>query len=113
MLKLNLAGVMRQRGITNPAKYLMKQGFSYHRINRLLHNEQESISYKILERLCVALHCTPDELLVWQKTGDIAVTDQHPLHKLLPKQEEVDLLQKLQQLPMDKLAELKQFMKGL
>lgn len=113
MLRLNLQAVMRQRGIMNPTKYLLKKGFSRHQTGRLLRNEQESISYKTLEKLCLALHCTPDELLVWEKPMDVAVPEHHPLHRLLPKPEEVDLLQKLQQLPMDKLEQLKQIMKDL
>ncbi|MFN7119448.1 MAG: helix-turn-helix domain-containing protein [Saprospiraceae bacterium] len=113
MLRLNLPAVMRQRGITNPVKYLLKKGFSRHRTGRLLRNEQGSISYKVLEKLCVALHCTPNDLLEWEKTGEVAIPDTHPLHQLLPRREEVNLLQKLQQLPLEKLEQLKQIMKDL
>lgn len=113
MLKLNLVSVMRQRGITNPAKYLVKNGFSYHRVNRLFRNEQDSISYTNLERLCLLLNCTIDDLFVWEKPAYISVPEQHALEKLLPKAQEVDMLQKMQQLPMEKLEQLKQFMKDL
>lgn len=113
MLKLNLLGVMRQRGIANSAKYLVKNGFSYHRVNRLLRHEQDSISYKNLERLCLLLNCTPDDLFVWQKPNDLKVSDDHPLRKLLAKAEDLNVLQKLQELPMEKLEQLKQFMKDL
>jgi putative transcriptional regulator len=113
MLKLNLSGVMRHRGISNPTHFLVKNGFTYHTANRLLRNEQDSVSYKNLEKLCLLLNCTIDDLFVWQKSANTLVPEQHPLHKLLPSTEELNVLQKLQELPMDKLAQLKQFIQDL
>jgi DNA-binding Xre family transcriptional regulator len=113
MLKMNLAGLMRQRGIPNPAHFLVKHGFTYHTANRLLRNAQDSVSNKKLEKLCLLLNCTIDDLYEWQKPSDTFIPENHPLHKLLPKAGEVDMLQKMQELPMEKLAQLKEFMKDL
>lgn len=113
MLKMNLHGVMRQRGIPNPTHFLVKNGFTYHTANRLLRNAQDSVSNKNLEKLCLLLNCTIDDLYVWQKPKDAPISKEHPLHKLLPKVEELDMLQKMQELPLEKLEQIKQFMKDL
>ncbi|MFN7118258.1 MAG: helix-turn-helix domain-containing protein [Saprospiraceae bacterium] len=113
MLHFDLVGMMRRREIENPYRFLVKNGFNYHTARHLLRNERDSLSYKNLEKLCLLLHCTPNDLFVWQKPTDAVVAENHPLHQLKPKPQEVNIMQKLQELPLDKLELVKQFVKEL
>lgn len=113
MLRLDLQGMMRRREIQNPYRFLVQNGFNYHTAGRLLHNERDSIPYKHLEKLCLLFQCTPNDLLVWQKPKDVLVSGDHPLHQLKPKKNEVNILKKLEQLPLDKLEEVKTYFKDL
>lgn len=113
MLHFDLVGMMRRREIENPYRFLAKNGFNYHTAGHLLRNERDSLSYKNLEKLCLLLHCTPNDLFVWQKPKDTLVAESHPLHQLKPKPHDINVTQKLQELPLDKLEQVKQFIKDL
>jgi len=113
MLHFDLIGMMRRREIQNPYRFLVKNGFNYHTAGLLLRNERDSIPYKQLEKLCLLLHCTPNDLFVWKKPPDTLVSDHHPLHQLKKKPQEINVTQKLQELPLDKLELVKQFVKDL
>jgi hypothetical protein len=113
MLHFDLAGMMRRREIENPYRFLVKNGFNYNTAGNLLRNERDSIAYKHLEKLCLLFHCSPNDLFVWKKPNDVTVAANHPLHQLKPKPQEVNITKKLQELPLEKLAQIKQFVKDL
>jgi hypothetical protein len=113
MLHFDLTGMMRRREIENPYRFLVKNGFNYHTAGHLLRNERDSLSYKNLEKLCLLLHCTPNDLFVWQKPKDSVIAENHPLNQLKPKPQDINVTQKLQELPLDKLEQVKQFIKDL
>lgn len=113
MLYFNLTGMMRLREIQNPYHFLVQHGFNYHTAGNLLRNERSSIAYKHLEKLCLLLHCTPNDLFVWQKPKDTVISDSHPLHQLKPPAQSVSVTKKLQELPLDQLEQVKQFIKNL
>lgn len=104
---------MRRREIENPYRFLVKNSFNYHTAGLLLRNERDSLSHKNLEKLCLLLHCTPNDLFVWQKPKDTLVADHHPLYQLKKKPQEVSVTQKLQELPLAQLEQVKQFIKNL
>ncbi|MFN7119808.1 MAG: helix-turn-helix domain-containing protein [Saprospiraceae bacterium] len=109
MLYLNLKQIMNQRGIASPNQFLVKHGFTSYTASRILNNHLNGLSNEQLETLCVALRCTPNDLYVWQKPAGMNIPPDHPMHKLLPKKESLDMLQKLQELPLEKLDAIRQF----
>lgn len=113
MLHFDLVNMLRHREIENPYRFLVKNGFNYHTAGHLLRNERDSLSYKNLEKLCILLKCTPNDLFVWQKPKDVLGLENHPLHQLKPKPQSVNVTQKLQELSLDKLEQVKQFIKDL
>lgn len=110
MLYLNLQRIISQRGIANPNRFLVKHGFTAYTASRLLHNRLSGVSNEQLEKLCLALRCTPNDLYGWQKPADADIPQNHPLHELLPKQQSLDMVKKLQELPLDKLEAIRKFM---
>jgi len=113
MLSLNVSALLSSRGIENPTRHLVTQGFSYHTINRLLTGKVKSIPYEVLEKLCLVCICTPDDLFVWRKDEGMAVADNHPLHKLQPKAPIPNPVERIKRLTPDKLKKLEEFMDGL
>jgi len=113
MLYLNLTSLFKERGITKPVNLLVKAGFTYYAANELANGRVRSLSLKHLERLCIALNCTPNDVLAWRREEGSAVHDKHPLHKLSPKPDEMAISDVLLQLPVEKLQEVRQFVKGL
>lgn len=113
MLHLNLRRIINQRGIAEPNKFLIKHGFTPYTASRILNNEVSGLNNEQLEMLCVALRCTPNDLYVWQKPSGVSIAQDHPLHKLLPKKESLNMIQKLQELPLEKLDEIRKFIEEM
>ncbi len=107
MLELNVSGHLRGRGVSNATKHLMAKGMKYHRANRLVMRKVDSISYATLEELCLACECTPDDLFVWRKDDAQKVTAEHPLHKLKPKEDVKNPLERVKKLSLKNLEKLK------
>ena len=65
MLKLDVLRVLEEKG---KSKYwLNKQlGLSGQNFNRMVYNQTKSIQYSLLEAMCIALGCTPNELLKFE-----------------------------------------------
>ncbi|MBC8533442.1 helix-turn-helix domain-containing protein [Yeguia hominis] len=68
MIRLNVLALLEQEG---KSKYwLSKQlDMSYQNFLKMIQNETKSIQYKNIETLCQVLHCSPNELFVfdWQE----------------------------------------------
>ncbi len=113
MLYFNIRRIISQRGIASPNKLLMKYGFTAYTASRILNNQVSGLSNEQLEKLCLALHCTPNDLYAWKKPSDGNITPDHPLHALLPKPESLNMVQQLQELPLEKLEEIRKFIEDM
>jgi DNA-binding Xre family transcriptional regulator len=109
MLYLNLKQIISQRGIANPNQLLVKNGFTAYTASRILNNHVSGLSNEQLEKLCLVLRCTPNDLYGWEKPSDANIPPDHPLHKLMPKPESLDMVKKLQDLPLEKLEAIRKF----
>ena len=68
MLKLDVIRILEEQGKTK--YWLYKQlGMSYQNFSRMINNETKSIRYENIETMCLLLHCTPNDLLVFSE-GD-------------------------------------------
>ncbi len=64
MIKLNALPLLEKQGKTK--YWLYKQmGMSYQNFNKMINNETQSIRYENIETMCLLLHCTPNELLIF------------------------------------------------
>ena len=62
MLQLDVVRLLKMKGHT---KYWLWQRIgmsSYHNFNRMIENQTQSIRYDMLEGMCKALDCTPNDL---------------------------------------------------
>jgi len=64
MIKLNVLALLQKEG---RSKYwLSKQlDMSYQNFVKMLNNETKSIQYKNIEIMCQVLHCTPNDLFIF------------------------------------------------
>jgi len=66
MIKLNVLPLLEKNGKTK--YWLYKQmGMSYQNFNKMICNETKSIQYENIETLCLLLHCTPNELFIFEE----------------------------------------------
>lgn len=113
MLKFELQSLMESREVQDPLRFLIKVGFNYHTAHRLLRTNSRSIRMDHVEQLCIALNCTPDDLLVWEVPRTMGNLSKHPLKKLTNRQRKGSILPKIKSLPQDKLDELRQYIDKL
>lgn len=113
MLYLNLQAIFEAKGIDNPANFLWKNGFTRHTAHNLLYNKSEGINFKHLEKLCLILNCTPNDIFNWQNKHKLLNEDAHPLKQIKKEKSKGNLSLKLRAMSVDKLNELHNFLDDL
>ena len=113
MIALDLARLMESKEIQNPLQYLKQAGFSYHVANKLLTERMARLNYEYLERLCLLFNCTPNELLYWKPGPGTKATEKIALSKLAGRQRKDNLVRKINQLPEEKIDQLREWVNKL
>jgi DNA-binding Xre family transcriptional regulator len=106
MLKLNLQRNFATLGISRPYTYLVRQGFSKNFSIRLSAGDIQRIDLAVIEKLCVLFRCTPNDLLEWVPAAGEQGIETSPLAALIRSGANVNMLDALNALPYDKLAEV-------
>lgn len=104
---MNLGRLFRLRGIGKPMQFLMQKGLTYNRAYRLTHGTFTRYDNKIIEQICYALNCTPNDLFEFEPDKEHLKDEKLELHKLkkssLPANE-IEML--LQTQPIEKVEEM-------
>ncbi len=108
MLYINLRKILSDRGIERHIPYLRKIGLANYTAKSMLSSGNKYLGLEHAERICLALKCSPNDLLEWRPdAGTPPPPDDHPLHKLRPK--EVNLSQQLRSLNPEQLEAVQAF----
>ncbi|MFA6598617.1 MAG: helix-turn-helix transcriptional regulator [Ignavibacteriaceae bacterium] len=105
MLTYNLKKHFKLRGITSPTRFLMEIGFTKQIAYNIARNNFTGLSPKHLEKLCLSLNCTPNDLMEWEPDKQIAQPEKFSLNKLRPAQFG-DLWNFAKDVPYEKMGEL-------
>ncbi len=106
MLTFNFARIFKARGIEKPFSYLVNAGYSDNFATRVANSKMEKMNLKDVEKLCVMLQCTPNDLLEWIPNAKEANAEKHPLATLRRKGSSTQLKQMLKTAPLDRLNEI-------
>ena len=83
MLKFNVKRMFAARGIERMTGFLVKLGMTYPRASRFLKAQSGLVKIKDIERLCIALNCTPNDLFEWlPDTSKTVLPETHALNAL-------------------------------
>ncbi|MFA6597092.1 MAG: helix-turn-helix transcriptional regulator [Ignavibacteriaceae bacterium] len=104
MLTYNLKKLFKLRGITTPASFLMKNGFGKQAAYRITGNRFNALQPEYLEKLCIALNCTPNDLMEWEPNKNIEKPEILGLNKLRPVPVG-DLRHFANDIPVEKMSE--------
>ena len=112
MLSYHIKHLFKARNIKYPAKHLMEYGISYNVANRIVAGQLDKISLDIMERLCCAFNCTPNDIYSYTPNTDADKNEMNALLKLIKKDTEIDNLGNiLRSLPLDKLKEIEEVLR--
>lgn len=113
MIKLNLRHALKSKGIEDAHKFLKQCGITYHSASKMLNNNTESINFTYLEKICLELNCTVDDLLIWIPDANNKPHESHPLYKLEHKGSNETITQKIRKLPFDKVQQINNYIDNI
>lgn len=105
MLSLNVKRMMRLRGVENHYHLMLELGFVPSTARAFLSGEIVLIKLEQLEKLCVALNCTPNDLLEWRPNASQNVSETHSMNGL-KRSADKDLPKLLSEIPPEKFAQI-------
>ena len=111
MLKYNLKRIFNARLINKPIGFLMKSGFKSQSAYSIASGKIKSLTPDKIEKLCIALHCTPNDLFDWSEDSKNLLDNNHPLRNLKRNPDDDDLISVTKTLPLDTLSKLSQQLK--
>ena len=113
MLIYNLRRVFALRGIDKPFAFLVKNGFPPASATNMLKNYPLVFKVKSLEKLCVALNCTPNDLFEWRDGKNESLAENHSLNSLRKEPVSKNFCEIMKDVPLERAAEVESFLEGL
>ncbi|MBN2614572.1 MAG: helix-turn-helix transcriptional regulator [Bacteroidales bacterium] len=109
MLYYNFTRVFKARGVERPYSLLLHAGIGSDLATRIKKNQVRLLRLETLEKVCLLLHCTPNDVMEWIPEKGNTDKDQ-PLNQLRKTQNKViDITRSLNSLPLDKLEEISRY----
>ena len=108
MLNYNFPRLFRARAIDKPYAFLTSHGFSDDFASRVKRNLVKRLNHKEMEKLCIVLNCTPNDLLEWTDDEGYHLDNDHPMRKLLKTDKMTDLNNTVLNIPLDRIEEINQ-----
>ena len=106
MLYLNLNRILKIRGIHKPFSHFMSLGYSRSLASRMAQNQVLSFTAEKLERYCIELNCTPNDLFEYKPSSKNPLPADHPLIALQREEKITEINSLLQNLSLEKIREL-------
>ena len=82
MIQYNFDRIFKARGIERPFSFLRKSGFSDNFATRVKNNRVARLELKYIEKLCLVLKCTPNDLMEWDPDDNNKIDPSHPLNQI-------------------------------
>lgn len=113
MIIFNVKSLLVARGYKATPYLLTKMGISINNAKRLLNGSTKTLSLKDVEKLCVFLNCTPNDLLNYIPEPDPTGTEGYMLHTLTKNNEDINPIDALKILNHAEMLELNRHIKTL
>lgn len=112
MLIFNPNKIFALRGIEKPYSFLVRNGFGSTTASDLINIKKPLVRTEYLERLCILLNCTPNDLYEWKPDNKTNLTENHPL-KTLQKAEIMQISEIIKDIPVEKLSDVQNLLNQL
>ncbi len=110
MMQLNLQRIFKARGISQPYKFLVQNGFVPFTAHKYKNSKVEHIRLDHIEKLCVLLHCTPNDILDWAPNDLLDDHPNHPLQKIRRTEKKIEIAKMLSKMSIEKLEEIEKLL---
>lgn len=82
---------------------MIRNGFVRSTASKLLNGQARYVKDEHLEKLCLLLHCTPNDLFVWKPEANSLTAEGHPLQALKRGEAPKNITEIVKEIPLDKL----------
>lgn len=106
MLKINLDRIFRVKGIDKPNQFLQRIGNSPAYASHLVQEKVTSIRFDKLEKMCIDLNCTPNDLFDYIPNKQSPLPPTHALHSISKTDAISEVNKLLHDLPLEKIEQL-------
>jgi DNA-binding Xre family transcriptional regulator len=106
MLNLNLKRIFKARGIEMPYKFLTQHGFVPFTAHKYKNGKVEHMRLDHIEKLCILLNCTPNDLFEWLPDDLLDDRPEHPLQKIRQREKKIEIGKLLSKMSLEKLEEI-------
>lgn len=114
MLNFNPKNIFAKRGIEKTTAFLVgRLGMDYSTASRFLKSKSQFVKIKDIEKLCISLNCTPNDLFDWKPDANTVLPDSHSLNALEKNEPTRNLQELVKDIPSHKLALIEQLLNEL
>jgi DNA-binding Xre family transcriptional regulator len=106
MLHLNLKRIFKARGIEMPYKFLTQNGFVPFTAHKYKNGKVEHMRLDHIEKLCILLNCTPNDIFEWLPNDLLDDLPEHPLQKIRKRDKKIEINKLLAKMSLEKLEEI-------
>lgn len=110
MLQINLTRIFKARGIEQPYKYLVQNGFVPFTAHKYKNGKVDHIRLDHIEKLCTLLNCTPNDILEWRPDDLLEDRANHPLQKIRTRDKKLEIGKLLNNFSLEKLEEIEKIL---
>ncbi len=112
-MKFNLEQALFMKGVEKPNTWLrQKAGLTPQAAHRLMKSKVRNLELKTLEKICIGLYCTPNDLVQWIPDGKVGDIPGHPLQVLKPRPMP-NVSERIKKLNTDQLLALDKIIDGM
>ncbi len=108
MLQLNLKRIFKARGIFEPYKFLVQSGFVPFTAHKYKNGSVAHMRIDHIEKLCVLLNCTPNDLFEWVPSDLLEDRADHPLQRIRRREKKIEINKLLEKFSLEKLEEIQE-----
>ena len=113
MLTWNLKRIFDLRMIKNPYSFMKSNGFSQGKSRRYADGIVNMLSLADLEKFCLLLNVTPDDIIEWKADPKKFVPENHPLRKYIREENAASIIKEFQNLPIEKVRDALDALKNI
>lgn len=97
--------MFKLRGINTPTIFLQRNGFKDYTSYKIAYDKFKFLSAGSIEKLCLLLNCTPNDLMEWIPDTTQAQNESIALRKLISTQKNINIAQVINEVPVEKMNE--------
>ncbi|HQU82671.1 MAG TPA: helix-turn-helix transcriptional regulator [Pyrinomonadaceae bacterium] len=112
MLYLNVKRVMHLRGVENHYEFLRGLGLIKATARKIINDEPVILKLDQFEAICLALNCTPNDILEWKQSALQNVSENHSMNSL-KRAGDKDLPTLLNEIPLERFEQIAGILQGL